>query len=69
MNIKPFSYKPKDTILVKLLKGLAVAATVAAMGFLVYAVYDSIQGNSEERQQSLDELNKRMEEYQKQYGK
>ena len=46
----------------KLLKGLAVIVTIAAMGGLVYSVYDSIQGNSEERQQSIDELNKSMEE-------
>ena len=70
MNIKPYSYKPKDTFIVKLLKGLTVAATIAAMGFFVYTVYDaSMGGNLKERQQSVDELNKRMEELQRQREK
>ena len=54
----------------KLLKGLAVIVTIAAMGWLVYSAYDaSMGGNLKERQQSLDELNKRMEELQRQQGK
>jgi hypothetical protein len=69
MNIKPYSYKPKDSFPLKLLKVCAVLFTIAAMGFFVYTVYDALNADSDKIRDSLKETDKMIQDYQKQYGK
>ena len=66
MNTKSYSYKPNDKM--NPLKWLAVALTIAAMGFFVYTVYDAIQGDSQNINQSTDDVNRALEDYKNKYG-
>ena len=69
MNVKSYSYKPKESFLVKLLKGCAVLFTIAVMCGLIYVVYDALNGGSDKTRESLNETDRMIKEYQKQYGK
>ena len=69
MNIKPYFYKPKDSFPLKLLKGFAVLFTIALMCGLLYVVYDALNGDSDKTRDSLNQTDKMIQDYQKQYGK
>ena len=66
MNTRSYSYKPKDKM--NPLKWLAVALTIAAMGWMFYAVYDGIMGNAEDINQSTDDVNRALEDYKNKHG-
>jgi hypothetical protein len=50
------------------MKKLAIAVTIALMGLLIYAVYNYITVDSRATQESTDELNRMMDEYEKNKG-